>query len=891
MIWQSVFLMTVIDLLIVATVGYVLVIFFKDIKGLPKPWPGPGVVAIVAGLCLIALFYLSELLILHAFPLFMPVAKAMTAMEYFHLNHRWVVALLGVGAISLGFVSVSRTMTSTVKSLTASQGELSQALAAREETEHELRESERRLRAMAKNIPGVLFQRLRHPEGRISYPFVSEGSRVIHGLEAEAIMADASVIIETLHPEDRADFLAAAKDSAENLTPMHLEARRVGPDGGIIWLESIARPRRLESGAILWDGVAIDVTERKRAEEALRQSEVRFRDFAETASDWFWEMGENLRFTYFSDSYESGDRKADWRLGKTRLEITTEDIGQEKWRNHQADLEAHKSFRDFRHMGKLSDGRTVFTSVSGKPIFDDDGNFVGYRGTTTDFTERHRAEEALRRSERRLQMVVESAPLLLFALDREGVFTFSKGAGLKSIGYAPDELVGRSFFELYRDRPDMRDRATRALEGEAVVVHSKFRGLDLRVSYSPMLNDEGEIDGLVGVGIDISEQVKLEDQLRQAQKLETVGKLTGGVAHDFNNLLAVIISNLELLDKRLEGDAASRDLTRRAVRAAERGATLIQRLLAFSRKQALNPEVTDLNRLVPGMTQLLQRTLGETIEIEMVLTGGPWHTLVDRGQLESALLNLALNARDAMAVGGKLTIETANVHLDDDYASAHDEVEPGHYVMLAVSDTGVGMAPEVLDLAFEPFFTTKEVGQGSGLGLSMVYGFVKQSEGHIKVYSEIGHGTTAKIYLPRSDEDLADTAEATLSEAEPRGRGEVILVVEDDADVRESTVLVLSALGYTTEDAANAEEALAILVQTPEVALVFTDVMLRGGMSGPDLAREAQGSRPELKVLYTSGYSANAIIHHGRLEEGVELIEKPFRQADLARRLRALLDR
>ena len=390
---------------------------------------------------------------------------------------------------------------------------------------------------------------------------------------------------------------------------------------------------------------------------------------------------------------------------------------------------------------------------------------------------------------------------------------------------------------------------------------------------------------------------RAEEQLRQAQKMEAVGRLTGGVAHDFNNLLTVVIGNLTLSMRRLgDGtDARVRRGIEGAMAGAQRAAALTARLLAFSRQQPLAPEAVDVNRLVAGMSDLLRRTLGEDVAVETVLAGGLWRAHADPNQLESSLLNLAVNARDAMPGGGKLTIETANAHLDEGYAATREEVRAGQYVAICVSDTGGGMAPDVIARAFEPFFTTKPVGKGTGLGLSQVYGFAKQSGGHAAIYSETGQGTTVKLYLPRLREVAASPAAGLPIMAVPPGQarsggGRAVLVVEDDAMVRDFAVTALEEGDWRVISAADGPAALAVLDRHPEIALLFTDVVLTGPMNGRQLANAVLERRPGLPVLFTTGYTRNAIIHHGRLDEGVNFLGKPYTAAALQEKLLALLE-
>ncbi len=398
------------------------------------------------------------------------------------------------------------------------------------------------------------------------------------------------------------------------------------------------------------------------------------------------------------------------------------------------------------------------------------------------------------------------------------------------------------------------------------------------------------------VETEIAQRIQAEESLRQSQKMEAIGHLTGGVAHDFNNLLTVIGGGVETLQRLLANEPPGTNHARiiRALnmiaQGADRAATLTHRLLAFARRQTLDPRPVDANKLVAGMSDLLRRSLGESIALETVLAGGLWRTVADANQLENALLNLAVNARDAMPDGGKLTIETANSHLDESYAAAHDDVAAGQYVMIAVSDTGTGIDKDTLERVFEPFFTTKDIGHGTGLGLSQVYGFIKQSNGHVKLYSEPGQGTVVKLYLPRLMAERLDNPNQMDPEAAPVGQGETILVVEDEPAVREHSVASLRDLGYRVLYAADGHAALRILARESEIAVLFTDVGLPGGMTGRQLAEAARIRRPELKVVYTTGYARNAIVHGNVLEPGTELLPKPFSFGALAAKIRTVLD-
>jgi PAS domain S-box-containing protein len=507
-------------------------------------------------------------------------------------------------------------------------------------------------------------------------------------------------------------------------------------------------------------------------------------------------------------------------------------------------------------------------------------------------------------TERRFRLLVEAVTdYAIYMLDPNGnVINWNPGAE-RITGYARHEIIGRHFSVFHTPEDLSLNMPQKALATAARTGKYEAEGWRLRkdessfwagVVINPIRDADGGLLGFAKITRDLTERRAGDERARQAQKMEAIGHLTGGIAHDFNNLLTIIIGNLETLQRTLELPGANSDRTRRsadnAMRGARRAESLTQRLLAFSRQQPLDPKPTDLGRLLTGMSDLLRRTLGELVTVDVVLGGGVWQALADPNQLELAIINLAVNARDAMPNGGKLTLETANVYLDDKYVATQAEVLPGQYVLLAVTDNGCGMTPDVIAKAFDPFFTTKDVGHGTGLGLSQVYGFVKQSRGHIKIYSEVGEGTTIKLYLPRAHSAIPTLENVTGKSLARGSTNETILVVEDDADVRSYSCETLRELGYAVLEAESGFAGLRLLDANLDVRVLFTDIGLPGGMNGRQLAEEARKRRPEVKVLFTTGYARNAIVHDGRLDPGVELITKPFSQAALSAKMRDIID-
>jgi PAS domain S-box-containing protein len=513
------------------------------------------------------------------------------------------------------------------------------------------------------------------------------------------------------------------------------------------------------------------------------------------------------------------------------------------------------------------------------------------------------SERAERRQAQILNTTISSMADAILVADETGKILIANPAAKQVFGNRDDigsEDWARSFRLLLPDgMPFPRDRTpiAQAVRGEAVdnvemVLQREgvAEPLHLVANGRPLREAGGALKGAVVVYRDVTAAKETERQLRQAQKMDAVGQLTGGIAHDFNNILTVITGTIEILVDAVAERPQLAAVAKMISDAAERAAELTQRLLAFARRQPLQPCETDINALVVETAKLLRPTLGEHVEIESMLEDAVWPALVDRSQLATALLNLAINARDAMPSGGKLTIETANVVLDESYARIHGEVAPGPYVLIAVSDTGTGIPKALRDRVFEPFFTTKAVGKGTGLGLSMVYGFVKQSGGHIKLYSEEGYGTSIKIYLPRASQYASRQVSAVAAIAPTERGSETVLVVEDDSMVRNYVIAQLESLGYATLSAANGGEALALIHRGAKFQLLFTDVIMSGSMNGRQLAEEILRIRPSSKVLFTSGYTENAIFHHGRLDPGVLLLAKPYRKVDLARMVRIALD-
>ena len=555
----------------------------------------------------------------------------------------------------------------------------------------------------------------------------------------------------------------------------------------------------------------------------------------------------------------------------------------------------------------------VWMNLDYSPLLDESGTPCGVMAIVVETTGKVRAEQALRESEKQFRTFAQAMPNQVWAAQPDGALDWLNRRVIEYSGMPYEALVGTGWASMVHpdDLASAAQKWARSLStGDTYETEFRLRDASGRYRWHigralPIRSDGEGIGRWIGTNTDIEEQkattealallnLTLEQRvaertaaLQQSQKMEAIGQLTGGIAHDFNNLLQVIAGNLQLISRHVRGDAKLQERVASAEAAVRRGAKLSSHLLAFGRRQALEPKAIDVGRFVAGMEDMLRRSLGETVEIETVVAGGLWNTFADPSQVENALLNLAINARDAMNGAGKLTIEVGNAVLDDAYARQYPDVAPGQYVALAVTDTGSGMSAEVMAKAFDPFFSTKVEGKGSGLGLSMVYGFVKQSGGHVKIYSELGNGTTVRMYLPRTREREEAAALPELAPVE--GGNETVLVAEDDAAVRATVVEMLGELGYRVLKAPDAASALAIVESGMQVDLLFTDVVMPGPLRSTELARKARERQPKMAVLFTSGYTENAIVHGGRLDAGVELLGKPYTREALARKVRHVL--
>jgi len=710
-----------------------------------------------------------------------------------------------------------------------------------------------------------------------------------YGYSEEEFLA---MTISDIRPPDENTRLAGVRSTGPSGHREFGSWRHVRKDGTIINVE-------ISSDDIVFRGVAArlvlaqDVTERVRAEAALRLSHERFDYVTRATADAVWDR--NI-----------ADNSIWWNDGLQRLfGIPSEEVGGSiEWareRIHPDDREpvartigeairsgAEQWSCEYRF--RRYDGTYAFVYDRGFVLREAAGRAVRVVGAITDLSDRKQREDRLREQATLLDRARDA--IMVRGLDRR--IRYWNRAAETIYGIPREQAIGKRVEDIVaHDDPVAFEAADAEVfekgEWSGRLQQTAAGGKTVTVDgHWTLLRDEnGDPAGILKIHTNVSERVDLERRLAQSQKLEAIGQLTGGIAHDFNNLLTVIVGNADTLSEELQQQPDVLPLVDMIRTAGERGAELTRHLLAFARRQALEPRTVHPDELVDGMRNLLRRTLGENVELAVNHAADVALVSVDPAQFESALLNLCINARDAMPGGGKLMIETENVVLDENYAGQRVDVVPGDYVRISISDTGTGMSAEDAARAFEPFFTTKARGKGTGLGLSMVYGFVKQSGGHVAIYSELGHGTVVTLYLRRARGQ--DEPVARVEPGDVAGHGERILLVEDDDLVRKHAVQLLESLGYGVVVASNGPEALEVLRSGVPCDLLFTDVIMPGGMTGPRLAEAAHALRPGLPVLYTSGYTENAIVHHGRVDPGVNLLHKPYRKPELAAKLRLVL--
>ncbi|MFD1787552.1 PAS domain S-box protein [Sphingomonas floccifaciens] len=776
--------------------------------------------------------------------------------------------------------------------------------------EDELRRAKTLLEAVMEAVPGVVYAKDR--EGRMLA--ANRGT-------VDLVGKPLSEIIGRTDREFLDDPVQAEAVTANDLRVMKenrteaIEEQVSFPDGRrATWLSTKAPFRDAQGTVVGLVGSSVDISDRKQAEERLRDSEAKFRLMADAVPQIVWITDAQGRIEFFNKQWADYVGAPDHP--STAAEVSRNYVHpDDDARTMAAFDEARSSGGVFQieHRIRRADGVYRWFLVRADPFRDErTGEIVRWFGASVDIQDRKAAEQALLDLNDTLERRVEAAIAdrdrtwnnardLLLVVGTDGIFRAVNPAWSQILGWRSEDLVGRAYLDFIHpdDHPSSEGALATASAEDLPAYENRYRHRDGSFRWiSWVAAPEGEL--IYASGRDVtSDKVRQEqleqaqEQLRQAQKMEAVGQLTGGIAHDFNNLLTGVIGSLDIMQRQIaKGDTSRMErYTTTAITAANRAAALTHRLLAFSRRQPLDPKPVGANRLVTGMEELLRRTIGEAVRLEIVTAGGLWNTLCDPHQLESAILNLAINARDAMPEGGTLTIETCNAHLDDAYAARQREVKPGQYVCICVTDTGVGMTTDIVAKAFEPFFTTKPIGQGTGLGLSMIYGFARQSEGYAKIYSEVGKGTTFKLYLPRhygeGEEEEGQTVE--LGDEHRAERGEVVLVVEDETAVRALVVDVLEELGYRAIEAVDGPSGLKVLQSKRRIDLLVTDIGLPG-LNGRQLADAARERRPELKVLFMTGYAENATIANGFLEPGMSMMTKPFAIDALVTRIRSIIE-
>lgn len=741
-------------------------------------------------------------------------------------------------------------------------------------------------------VPVVICSFLRRPDGSARFPFANPRLELIYGVSPKELEADASPAFAKVHPDDAEGLQASIDESARTLNPWRCDFRVSHPTRGYIWVEGHSVPQLESNGDILWLGYNADINDRKLTEQALRAAEANFGLLIEGVADHAIFMLDPAGHVV---TWNSGAERIDGYTGEEIIGrhfsclFTPEGIAAGKPEEELA-LAAAQGKADVDGWRVRKNGSRFWANGTVAALYDDQRQVRGFAKVTRDRTAKRRNDELLR-------SVLDNTLDAIIGIDDQGVISMINRAGETMFGHPEAEAIGNNVKMLmpapHRESHGVYiDSYLRTGDAKVIGIGRELSGLRKDGSTFPLdlAVTEFRLDNqrfFVGIVRDISERKRLETQLHQSQKMEAFGQLAGGVAHDFNNLLTVISGYSDLLLTVLPAEDVNREMVSEISRAGDRAASLTRQLLAFTRQQVLEPRIVDLNAIVKDTEAMLRRLIGEDVHLSSVLRKDISSVKVDPGQIEQVIMNLAVNARDAMPRGGQLTIETGDLEIAASYALDHPDTRPGRYVLLAISDTGSGMSPDVKARIFEPFFTTKG-GKGTGLGLAVVQGIVKQSGGSIEIYSEIGVGTSFKIYLPAISE--RSPTEAVSSERRSPHGSETILLVEDEDSVRDLAVVALKGFGYRLFTASRASAALQFMdAHGDEVHLLVTDVVMPG-MSGRKLAEALHASHPKLKVLFLSGYTDDAVVRHGVLQANVAFLQKPFSPLSLARKVREVLD-
>jgi PAS domain S-box-containing protein len=778
-------------------------------------------------------------------------------------------------------------------------------ITARKEAEKAVRENERRLATLMANLPGMVYRCQNRPDWPMN--FVSEGCASLTGWPVSALIQNRPAYGELIVETDRQPVWDAVQEALKDRRFYEFTYRIQTADGQLRWVWERGCGVFAPDGSLLYlEGFITDITERKEAEEALRESQEHLARIVESVPSGITIINREGQITFANPAAEA-------ILRLTRSKIIERHYNDADWRISAVDgspfpdeelpfvrvMQTGQPVYDVQHAIEHPDGQRVMLSINAAPVKDASNQVVGMIAAITDITERKRAEAELQR----LTMAIEQTGEAILVTDPEGTIQYVNPAFEAVTGYTRREVIGQNPRLLKSGKQDeafyrnLWETITGGRMWQGRFVNQRKDGTLYTedATISPVKDASGRIVSFVAVKRDITEhlrisqdQARLQEQLQQAQKMESIGRLAGGVAHDFNNMLSIILGYGDIVLQKLHPGDPLRDGVEEILKAGRRSADLTRQLLAFSRKQTLQPEILSLNEIVRNIEKMLRRLIGEDIALVLSLSEGLPRVKVDPGQIEQVIVNLAVNARDAMPLGGKLLIETSQTELDEAYAANHPSVAPGKYVMLAVTDRGCGMDKHVLAQIFDPFFTTKEKGKGTGLGLATVYGIIKQSGGNIWAYSEPGQGTTFKIYLPVTGEKAEALAKEAAQE-EPAGGSDRILVVEDEVSLRKLLEGFLSRSGYQVTSVANGGEALLLVEEKGlEFDLVITDVVMPG-MSGSVLSERLRRKQPGLKVLFMSGYTDDAIAHHGVLDQGTPFIQKPFALHDFANKIREVL--